>query len=83
MKLFVSPNSPYARKCRVILREKNLAGIEEIAVNAMENPPELLAVNPLGTVPAMVTPAASSRKKRSSSGLASMMREIMPCSMMA
>jgi hypothetical protein len=29
------------------------------------------------------TPAASSRKKRSSSGFASMMREIMPCSMMA
>ena len=29
------------------------------------------------------TPAASSRKMRSSSGLASMMREIMPCSMIA
>ena len=29
------------------------------------------------------TPAASSRNTRSSSGLASMMREIMPCSMIA
>src|SRR5438132_3854744 len=29
------------------------------------------------------TPAASSRNTRSSSGLASMMREIIPCSMMA
>jgi hypothetical protein len=31
----------------------------------------------------LVMPAASSRKARSSSGRASMMREIMPCSMMA
>ncbi len=53
--LFYSPNSPYARKCRIIIAEKNLAGIEQIAVNAMENPPQLLAVNPLGTVPAMIT----------------------------
>jgi glutathione S-transferase len=55
MKLFFSPNSPYARKCRVILREKNLAGIKEISVMPAENPPELWAVNPLGTVPAFVT----------------------------
>lgn len=55
MKLIYSPNSPYARKCRVVIREKNFLGIDEISVNAMENPPELLAVNPLGTVPAMVT----------------------------
>lgn len=58
MKLFYSPNSPYARKCRVVIVEK---GLEEqvtlIHVNPLENPPELLAVNPLGTVPALVTDA--------------------------
>lgn len=55
MKLFYSPNSPYARKCRVIILEKKLEGIEQVVVNAMENPPELLAINPLGTVPAFIT----------------------------
>jgi len=55
MKLFFSPNSPYSRKCRVIIAEKNLQGIEQFVVNAMDNPPELLAVNPLGTVPAFAT----------------------------
>jgi glutathione S-transferase len=54
MKLFYSPNSPYARKCRMVLAEKGLA-CDQVAVNALENPPELLAVNPLGTVPALVT----------------------------
>ena len=55
MKLFYSPNSPYARKARVIIREKNLSSIEEISVMPTENPPELWAVNPLGTVPALAT----------------------------
>jgi glutathione S-transferase len=54
MKLFYAPNSPYARKCRVVLVEKQLA-CEQVSVNALESPPELLAVNPLGTVPALVT----------------------------
>lgn len=54
MQLFCSVNSPYARKCRVILREKGIA-CEEVMVNSLENPPELLAVNPLGKVPALVT----------------------------
>lgn len=56
MKLFYSTNSPYARKCRVVMFEKKLESkIELINVNPLENPPELLAVNPLGTVPALVT----------------------------
>ena len=53
--LYYSPNSPYARKARVMIREKNIVGIEEFAVSPSDNPPELWAVNPLGTVPAMVT----------------------------
>lgn len=56
MKLFYSPNSPFARKCRVVAMEKGLdKKIEFINVNPLENPAELLAVNPLGTVPALVT----------------------------
>jgi len=56
MKLFYSTNSPYARKCRVVVLEKNLASrVEFINLNPMENPAELLAINPLGTVPALVT----------------------------
>lgn len=54
MKLFYSTNSPYARKCRVVLMEKGLEA-ELVNVNPMENSPELLAVNPLGTVPGLVT----------------------------
>lgn len=56
MKLFFSTNSPFARKCRVVALEKGLEKkIEFINVNPLENPPELLAINPLGTVPAFVT----------------------------
>lgn len=54
MKLFYSTNSPYARKCRIVLMEKGL-NAELINVNPMDNSPELWAVNPLGTVPAFVT----------------------------
>lgn len=54
MKLFCSVNSPYARKCRVVLHERNIQGCEEVLVNSLENPPELLAVNPLGKVPALL-----------------------------
>ncbi len=56
MQLFCSVNSPYARKCRVILREHGVS-CDEVMVNALENPPELLAVNPLGKVPVLVTDA--------------------------
>jgi glutathione S-transferase len=56
MKLFFAPLSPFARKCRVVVIEKKLEGEVEL-VNAppMDNPPELLAANPLATVPALLT----------------------------
>lgn len=58
MKLFYSPNSPYARKCRVVILEKGLSDrVEMVQVNPMDNDPALLAINPLGTVPALVTDA--------------------------
>lgn len=55
MQLFYSPTSPYARKCRVVARERDLmADMEEIACNPMEDPPELQSKNPLGKIPALI-----------------------------
>ncbi len=55
MQLFYSPTSPYARKCRVVARERDLmADIEEVACSPMEDPPELQRKNPLGKVPALI-----------------------------
>lgn len=55
MKLFMSPSSPFARKARVVLREHGLEKeVEEIAVSPLDNPADLRAANPLGTIPALV-----------------------------
>lgn len=55
MQLFYSPTSPYARKCRLVARERGLMGdLEEVACNPMEDPAALHASNPLGKVPALV-----------------------------
>lgn len=57
MKLFYSPTSPYARKCRVIAIEKGVAArVEIVAASPMTDPPALHAANPLGKVPALVLP---------------------------
>ena len=55
MKLYITIPSPYARKCRVVAREKGLIErIEEIAVDPYANAPELLAANPLVQVPTLI-----------------------------
>lgn len=55
MQLFYSPTSPYARKCRVVARERGLmADLEEVLCNPMEDPAKLHASNPLGKVPCLV-----------------------------
>jgi glutathione S-transferase len=55
MQLFYSPTSPYARKCRVVARERGLmAELEEVACNPMDDPAALHAANPLGKVPCLV-----------------------------
>jgi glutathione S-transferase len=51
MKLFYTPNSPYARKIRILLREKGLA-CEEVQPSL--NDAALSAINPLGKVPTLV-----------------------------
>lgn len=55
MQLFYSPTSPYARKCRVVARERGLMGdLEEVICNPMEDPAALHASNPLGKIPCLV-----------------------------
>ena len=59
MKLFVSPTSPYARKCRALIIEKSLERkIEVIECDPRSDPEELLVANPLGKVPALLREGA-------------------------
>ena len=59
MKLFVSPTSPYARKCRALIIEKSLEHkIEVIECDPRSDPAELLDANPLGKVPALTREGA-------------------------
>ncbi len=54
MQLFFSPNSPYARKARIIVRELNLTSrVQEVAVTLPADA-KLRAVNPLGKIPALL-----------------------------
>ncbi len=55
MKLYITPPSPYARKCRIVVREKGLADrVEEIVADPYANAPELLASNPIVQVPTLI-----------------------------
>jgi glutathione S-transferase len=55
MKLFISLTSVYARKVRIVVREKGLAGrVEEVVTLPVDAAPELVAVNPLSQIPALV-----------------------------
>ena len=55
MKLYITAPSPFARKCRIVAREKALMGrIEERLVDPYANAPELLETNPIVQVPTLV-----------------------------
>ncbi|HEX8660370.1 MAG TPA: glutathione S-transferase N-terminal domain-containing protein [Brevundimonas sp.] len=55
MKLYVTAPSPFARKCRIVAREKGLMDrIEEIMVDPYANDPELLAANPIVQAPTLI-----------------------------
>lgn len=55
MKLYITIPSPFARKCRIVAREKGLIDrIEEVAVDPYANAPELLASNPVVQVPTLI-----------------------------
>ena len=53
MKLYITAPSPFARKCRIVAREKGLA-IEEIVVDPYANTPALLASNPVIQAPSLI-----------------------------
>lgn len=54
MKLYYSPNSPYARKVRVLLIERDMMDrVELIEVSTTDADGPLRKINPLGKVPAL------------------------------
>ena len=54
MQLFYSPNSPYARKARIIIHELDLESrVKQVAVTLPADA-KLRAINPLGKIPALV-----------------------------
>ena len=56
MKLYYIRPSPYGRKVMVVAHEKGLLDrIEAIQIDPWVDPPELLAVTPIGKVPVLVT----------------------------
>ncbi|MBN8553154.1 MAG: glutathione S-transferase N-terminal domain-containing protein [Caulobacterales bacterium] len=56
MKLYITDPSPYARKCRIVLRERGLIdGCEEIRVDPYASDPALVTANPVAQVPSLVT----------------------------
>lgn len=51
----MTETSPYARKCRVLIREQGLTQrIQEIEAMPLDNPASLIDSNPLGKVPALI-----------------------------
>jgi glutathione S-transferase len=54
MKLLYSVTSPYARKVRIVAAEKKLE-LEIVPIDPWIINPELIAANPLGKVPALIT----------------------------
>ncbi|WP_341897017.1 glutathione S-transferase N-terminal domain-containing protein [Ferrovibrio terrae] len=56
MQLFFNATSPYARKARVAVLEKGLAGrVTFVETDPWASPAELVALNPLSKVPTLVT----------------------------
>lgn len=55
MTLYISTASPFARKCRIVVREKGLADrVDEVVADPYANAPELLASNPVVQVPTLI-----------------------------
>lgn len=60
VRLLMSAASPFARKCRIVIRERGLMGIEETPVDAYAAPDLLIRANPLSQVPVLVLDDGSS-----------------------
>ncbi|MFT3996960.1 MAG: glutathione S-transferase N-terminal domain-containing protein, partial [Asticcacaulis sp.] len=56
MRLFVNSGSPFARKCKILVRELGLtAAVEEVATDTIAALPEHVGINPFAQIPALVT----------------------------
>ena len=53
--LFLSPRSPFARRIRLAMRRLKIEYTERV-VDVFQDNPELIAANPLGLVPTLLTP---------------------------
>ena len=54
MQLYYSPNSPYARKARIIIHELGLRSRVEDVIVTLPADAKLRAINPLGKIPALI-----------------------------
>lgn len=55
MILYITTPSPFARKCRIVVHEKGLAGrVEEVVVDPYANAPALREANPVVQVPTLI-----------------------------
>jgi len=54
MQLFYTPNSPYARKARIIIHELDLEARVTQTIVSLPADAKLRAINPLGKIPALV-----------------------------
>lgn len=56
MDLIVSPTSPFARKVQILAHEQGLASAITLRkLHPLDDAAELMAINPLGRVPALIT----------------------------
>lgn len=53
MKLYISTPSPFARKCRIVARERGVA-VTEVVADPYADDPALLAANPIVQVPTLI-----------------------------
>lgn len=60
MRLFINSGSPFARKCRIIVRELGLsAQVEDVPTVTLDSVPDHVAVNPFAQIPALMTDEAT------------------------
>jgi len=55
VKLYSNPASPFARKCRIIVRELDLTKVvDEVNIDTRHPPDDFRLINPLGKIPVLV-----------------------------
>jgi glutathione S-transferase len=60
VRLLYAAASPFARKCRIVIRERGLTGIEDTLIDPLRSEPALTAFNALSQIPTLVLDDGSS-----------------------